>query len=105
MSRTTSRSNVFELNSIQAAFPQGEQRRFIKTVQGQTSAEPSSTLQHSLASATPASIITKVPMNAHRGEIIDINAGVKDDAEDLNGAAVAGNYFHNLQGGIWRPWA
>ena len=37
--------------------------------------------------------------------IIDINAGVKDDAEDLNGAAVAGNYFHNLQGGIWRPWA
>ena len=101
MSRTTSRSNVFELNSIQAAFPQGEQRRYIKTVKGQTS----STFQHSLASATSASIITKVPMNAHRGEIIDINAGVKDDAEDLNGAAVAGNYFHNLQGGIWRPWA
>ena len=100
MSRTTSRSNVFELNSIQAAFPQGEQRRYIKTVKGQTS----STFQHSLASATPASIITKVPMNAHRGEIIDINAGVKDDAEDLNGAAVTGIYFPNLQAGIWRLW-
>ena len=29
--------------------------------------------------------------------IIDINAGVKDNTEDLNRAAVAGNYFQNLQ--------
>ena len=33
--------------------------------------------------------------------IIDINAGVKDNTEDLNRAAVAGNYFQNLRGDIW----
>ena len=104
MSRASSNSSLYTINSITAVIPGRKPRKAVKTVQGQTSSESSLHRQHSLASATPTSIITKVPMDAPLGEIIDSNAGVNDDVRSSGGAAVTGNYFRFQSADIWRPW-
>ena len=103
LSRASSRSSVFTINSITAVIPHKKLTKATKSVKGQTSSE-SSYRQHPLASATPASIITKVPMDAPLGEIIDSDAGMNDDVESSGGAAITGNYFRFQPTHIWRPW-
>ena len=104
LSRASSRSSVFTINSINAVIAPKQLKKATKSVKGQTRSESSPHRQHSLASATPTSIITKVPMDAPLGEIIDSNAGVNDDVRSSGGAAVTGNYFRFQSADIWRPW-
>ena len=103
LSRASSRSSLFTINSISAVIPPKKPKKVTKSVKGQTSSE-SPHHQHPLAPATPASIITKVPMDAPREEIVDIDAGMYDDIGSSGGAAVTGNYFHFQHADLWRPW-
>ena len=103
LSRASSTSSVFTINSITAVIPHKKLTKATKSVKGQTSSE-SSYRQHPLASATPASIITKVPMDALGGEIIDSDASMNDNVESSGGAAITGNYFRFQPTRIWRPW-